>query len=523
MSVKVIDVLYTKSSTDEEDVVAVYNVKFENGLEYQMSVQEILRVSRRFSRSVASSPLTEADIHTIANFEPGLSLCNGTGEEHRDGEEMNWNVQDHSINARTGHEGQKRKASEPCWIRGTRRLAEHQDEWSPSSDEDASSAPMQVRRSCRIAQRRSGNGESHPLPEEAELVPNRTRWSCRGDQGRNDQDKPSCVKAASAPEHLSCSHRVGPRRYEDEGSLSSLEPEAMSQQQVRKGYTLYAPFGERAEYHRGMVISEQAEDVVDEFTGESLGPHWLVQFDFGESADYTLQEILNFPTENPALRLRKRRDARHAQDGLFEERKTAMCFLPGFSEHIVEAALREVGPPYGHNQVLECIQRMREDHAEYKAKASRFRPEIGTKIRKCYQGIQYLGEITSGSKWLTNSEGRNVKCWEVTYEDGGQDDLSWNGLLKARADRPLRPHPVRGRPLYCLELFSGCGIVSQEFAERGWITRSVDLNELSNATDKADVMSLELSDLGFVPDFIWASPPCFTYSRLSGKHNEIGS
>ena len=517
MSVKVVEALYSKKNTDKEDVVAVYNVKFSNGLEYRrMSAQEIFRASRQFSRSIASSPLAEADIHTIENSDPGISLSASTNDVHSDGEETNA-IPDCSVNVLTGaRERHKRKASE---MRVSRTLAERRNERSQSLDEAESSVSRQVKRRCRISERgRSGNEGGHSS-EEPESVPH-DRWNCRGAEGRyGNEGKASWEEAHYIPQQVRYTRRVSRQRDGGAGSLSSPETESLSQK-VRKGYALYVPFGDRGEYHRGVVISEEAEDVLDEFTGISLGPHWLVQFDFGESADYTMQEILTCPTENPALRLRKLRDARHLGGGLFEERKTALCFLPGFSENVVEAALREVGPPYGHHQVLKCTQRMREDPIEYKAKASRFKPAIGRKIRKCFEGMQYNGKITSESKWLTDSDGQNVQCWEVTYEDGGQDDLSWNGLLKARADRPLRPHPVRGRPLYCLEIFSGCGIVSQEFAERGWITRSVDLNQFSNATDKADVMSLELSDLGFIPDFIWASPPCFTYSNIAGKDDQ---
>jgi hypothetical protein len=85
-----------------------------------------------------------------------------------------------------------------------------------------------------------------------------------------------------------------------------------------------------------------------------------------------------------------------------------------------------------------------------------------------------------------------------------------------RASRPTRP-PV-GRQLCALELFSGEGIVTQAFADRRWRVRSIDNSMSSNATTIADVMQLNFDkDVGMMPDFIWASPPCFTYSLLAGK------
>lgn len=95
--------------------------------------------------------------------------------------------------------------------------------------------------------------------------------------------------------------------------------------------------------------------------------------------------------------------------------------------------------------------------------------------------------------------------------------MDFNELLFWRASRPTRP-PVRGRQLCALELFSGCSIVTQAFADRRWRVKSIDNSMLSNATTIADIMQLNFDeDVGMVPDFIWASPPCFTYSLLAGK------
>lgn len=67
--------------------------------------------------------------------------------------------------------------------------------------------------------------------------------------------------------------------------------------------------------------------------------------------------------------------------------------------------------------------------------------------------------------------------------------------------------------------FLGRGIVTQEFCKLGWEAASVDLDKNSNATIQKDIMKLKPTDLGFVPDFIWVSPPCHTYSKLAGgKH-----
>ena len=51
---------------------------------------------------------------------------------------------------------------------------------------------------------------------------------------------------------------------------------------------------------------------------------------------------------------------------------------------------------------------------------------------------------------------------------------------------------------------------------------SIDIDENSNATIKKDILQVKPEDLPFVPDFIWASLPCETYSKLArGKHRSV--
>jgi site-specific DNA-cytosine methylase len=65
-----------------------------------------------------------------------------------------------------------------------------------------------------------------------------------------------------------------------------------------------------------------------------------------------------------------------------------------------------------------------------------------------------------------------------------------------------------------LILCIGQGIVTQEFCERKWKVASVDSSTHSNATIRRNILKIE--PLPFVPDFIWASLPCQTYSNLAG-------
>ena len=61
--------------------------------------------------------------------------------------------------------------------------------------------------------------------------------------------------------------------------------------------------------------------------------------------------------------------------------------------------------------------------------------------------------------------------------------------------------------------------MSEQFRERGYIVASVDNAPDSNATIKMNILDLDPQKLSFVPDFIWASLPCETFSRMSGSHH----
>ena len=67
-------------------------------------------------------------------------------------------------------------------------------------------------------------------------------------------------------------------------------------------------------------------------------------------------------------------------------------------------------------------------------------------------------------------------------------------------------------------VLTGNAIVTQEFAKlEDWRVCAVDNDPNSNSTLTKDILKLDPSaDLPFVPDFIWASPPCQTYSKLAG-------
>jgi site-specific DNA-cytosine methylase len=74
-----------------------------------------------------------------------------------------------------------------------------------------------------------------------------------------------------------------------------------------------------------------------------------------------------------------------------------------------------------------------------------------------------------------------------------------------------------------VELFSGTGSVGKEARRRGWDVISVDMDPMHDATYTGDVRKFPYKDL--VPDLVWASPPCTTYSNAANwvRHREPGT
>lgn len=76
-----------------------------------------------------------------------------------------------------------------------------------------------------------------------------------------------------------------------------------------------------------------------------------------------------------------------------------------------------------------------------------------------------------------------------------------------------------------LELFSGQGTISQTFIANGFDAYRVDWSKSIDAELHADVMKLTAFDIiklcNGVPDVIWASPQCTTYSIATHRHRTL--
>ena len=73
-----------------------------------------------------------------------------------------------------------------------------------------------------------------------------------------------------------------------------------------------------------------------------------------------------------------------------------------------------------------------------------------------------------------------------------------------------------------LELFAGSRSVGQVGEELGFKVYSSDINEFDKINYAVNILEFDCSKVPFVPDVIWASPPCTFFSVASiGKHWHI--
>lgn len=74
-----------------------------------------------------------------------------------------------------------------------------------------------------------------------------------------------------------------------------------------------------------------------------------------------------------------------------------------------------------------------------------------------------------------------------------------------------------------LELFSGSGQMSEVFRSHGWKTVTVDYNPEMKADYCMNVYDLTIPEIekmcGRLPDVVWMSPDCTTYSKLGARYH----
>tara|TARA_R100001244_G_scaffold9274_2_gene11370 strand:- start:12293 stop:12919 length:627 start_codon:yes stop_codon:yes gene_type:complete len=70
-----------------------------------------------------------------------------------------------------------------------------------------------------------------------------------------------------------------------------------------------------------------------------------------------------------------------------------------------------------------------------------------------------------------------------------------------------------------LELFAGSRSIGKEAERQGYEVFSIDINDFEKIDLVIDILDLEKGMIPFKPDFIWASPPCTTFSIASFGHH----
>ena len=70
-----------------------------------------------------------------------------------------------------------------------------------------------------------------------------------------------------------------------------------------------------------------------------------------------------------------------------------------------------------------------------------------------------------------------------------------------------------------LELFAGSRSIGKVADELGYEVFSVDINNFKGIDLVKDIEFLTKEDIPFIPDVIWASPPCTTYSIAAISHH----
>lgn len=73
-----------------------------------------------------------------------------------------------------------------------------------------------------------------------------------------------------------------------------------------------------------------------------------------------------------------------------------------------------------------------------------------------------------------------------------------------------------------LELFAGSRSIGKQAEQMGMQVFSVDWQKFEGINLAVDIENLSLTDVPFIPDMVWASPDCTTYTIAAISHHRNG-
>ena len=73
-----------------------------------------------------------------------------------------------------------------------------------------------------------------------------------------------------------------------------------------------------------------------------------------------------------------------------------------------------------------------------------------------------------------------------------------------------------------LELFAGSRSIGKAAESLSMNVFSSDINAFDNIDYVVDILDFDVKNVPFIPDVIWASPPCTTYSIAAISHHRDG-